>query len=119
MSLTPSRMFASSSTIRIFSFTLASSRYGQVKLKSGAHAHLALHVDAPLVAVDDLAHDGQSQGGAARLRGEERRENLIKNVGRDARAGFADGVLAPARLGHPRFAGDLPPFGGGITSMPL
>src|SRR5271163_2034787 len=98
MSPTPSRMFASSSTMRIFSFMFASCDGRKEKLEGRAHADLALDVHAPFVAVDHLAHDGQAQAGAARLRREERREDLVEHVRRDAGARVADIDLHPAGL---------------------
>src|ERR1035437_4208217 len=89
---------------------LSACREREVELEGRADADLAFDVDAPLVPVDDLAHDGKTQARAARFRREEGREYLIKNIGRNAASRVADIELHPAGLRNPRANRDLAPL---------
>ena len=82
---------------------------GNIELERRADAHGALHIDLPLMVVHHLAHDGQAEAGAARLRRKERRENLIKNILRNTAARVGDIDARPTGLGDRGPDGDDAP----------
>src|SRR5205809_1026210 len=67
-----------------------SGRGGKLNDDLGPLADFALHVHRTVVAVDDLARDGQAEAAAAGAGGEEGLEDLGDVLGRDAFAAVDD-----------------------------
>src|SRR5205823_1763033 len=90
----------SSSTTRMRPCISAPRRHRQRDLELGPAADLARHLDRALVRLDDLLRDRHAEPGAALLGGEERVEDAVELLGRDAAAVVAhpDGGEAVAVL---------------------
>src|SRR5437899_3217589 len=86
----------SSSTTRMRPCISAPRRHRQRDLELGPAADLARHLDRALVRLDDLLRDRHAEPGAVLLGGEERVEDAVELLGRDARA-----VVAQADGGEP------------------
>src|SRR6478609_10041512 len=79
----------------------------QLEAKHASAARGVANVDLAAVVADNLAHEGQPEAGALLAGREERREDLLAQLGRDARSVVADFDAHPiaARSGADR---DLP-----------
>lgn len=78
---------------------LESGGKGEKDLEGGAFVGLALDSDGTAMFLDDAPGDEQSQAGAVRFGGEERLEQALHILGRDADAVIFDGKLEVRDVG--------------------
>src|SRR5258706_541927 len=81
---------------------------GQSDAERRALVHFALDGDVAVMRLDDTASDGEAETGTVLLCGEERFEEAVHVLGRDADASVSNGhahLWATAGIGARRFAG--------------
>src|SRR4029077_3213530 len=94
-------------------------RYRQHEAEAGALVDFALHLDLSAVRGDDAMADGEPERGALAhgLGGEERAEDLVQVLARDAYAGVGHGEGHRIAAFPPRLDLDPPPGRRGVEGV--